>query len=56
MQKNSIGLPERSSVAAGMLVTDTMLKAVSVELLIHRTICSGKRLILGADQIVTEAG
>lgn len=56
MQKNSIGLLELSSVAAGMLVTDTMLKAASVELLIHRTICSGKYLILvGGDVAAVEA-
>ena len=56
MEKNSIGLIELSSIASGMLVADTMLKAANVELLIHRTICSGKYLILvGGDVAAVEA-
>lgn len=46
MAKNSIGLIELSSVAAGYLVTDTMLKAAEVELLVARTICAGKYMAL----------
>ena len=41
----SIGLIEVSSVAAGYAVEDAMLKAASVELLLARSICSGKFLI-----------
>jgi len=41
----SIGLIEVSSVAIGYLVEDTMLKAASVQLLLARSICSGKFLI-----------
>ena len=41
----SIGLIEVSSVAIGYLVEDTMLKAASVQLLLARSICSGKYLI-----------
>jgi bacterial microcompartment shell protein len=43
---NSIGLIELSSVATGFLVEDTMLKASSVQLLLARSICSGKFLIV----------
>ena len=43
---NSIGLIELSSVATGYLVQDTMLKAGSIQLLLARTICSGKYLIV----------
>ena len=43
--RNSLGLVELSSIGAGFLVTDTMLKAADVELLLARTICSGKYII-----------
>ena len=43
---NAIGLIELSSVAAGLEVADAMLKAANVDLLMNRTICSGKYLIL----------
>jgi microcompartment protein CcmL/EutN len=42
----SIGALELSSVGIGYLIEDTMLKAASVDLLIARTICSGKYLIV----------
>jgi len=42
----SIGAIELSSVAIGYQVQDTMLKAGNVEILIARTICSGKYLIV----------
>lgn len=42
----SIGLVELSSVAAGFVVTDTMLKAGNVRLLLARSICSGKYMVL----------
>ncbi|MFH1568256.1 MAG: BMC domain-containing protein [Gemmatimonadota bacterium] len=51
MDKPSIGLIELSSVAVGFLVTDTMLKAADVALLINRTICSGKYMVLVAGQV-----
>lgn len=50
---NSIGLIELSSVATGFLVEDTMLKAGSVELLLARTICSGKFLIVVAGDVTS---
>jgi microcompartment protein CcmL/EutN len=42
----SIGAIELSSIGKGYFVEDEMLKAASVELLIARTICSGKYLII----------
>jgi microcompartment protein CcmL/EutN len=44
--KNSIGLIEMSSIASGFQVADAMLKAADVELLLARTICSGKYMVL----------
>lgn len=42
----SIGLIELSSVAAGFVVADTMLKTAEVKLLLSRSICSGKYMVL----------
>ena len=42
---SSIGLIELTSVATGYAVEDVMLKAGSVQLLLARSICSGKFLI-----------
>jgi microcompartment protein CcmL/EutN len=42
----SIGAIELSSIGLGYQVEDDMLKAASVELLIARTICSGKYLVV----------
>jgi microcompartment protein CcmL/EutN len=46
MNEKAIGLIELSSVAAGFLVADTMLKAGTVRLLLSRSICSGKYMVL----------
>ena len=46
MVKNSIGLIELTSIAAGFEVADAMLKAAEVELILSRTICSGKYMVL----------
>ncbi len=43
---NAIGLVELTSVASGYLVQDAMLKAAHVNLLLARTICSGKYLVV----------
>jgi microcompartment protein CcmL/EutN len=43
---SSIGAVELSSVGIGYLVEDAMLKAANIELLIARTICSGKYLVV----------
>src|ERR1039457_6527774 len=46
MMEKSIGLIELSSIAAGFLVADTMLKAGNVRLILSRSICSGKYMVL----------
>jgi microcompartment protein CcmL/EutN len=46
MAKNSIGLIELGSIAAGYEVTDAMLKTADVELLLARSICSGKYMVM----------
>jgi len=46
MNGKSIGLLELSSVAAGFAVADAMLKAGDVRLLLSRSICSGKYMVL----------
>jgi microcompartment protein CcmL/EutN len=46
MAKNSIGLIELGSIAAGYQVTDAMLKAADTELLLARSICSGKYMVM----------
>ena len=46
MARNSIGLIELGSIAAGFQVSDAMLKAADVELVLARTICSGKYMVL----------
>jgi len=56
MARNAIGLIELTSIAAGFEVTDTMLKAADVELLIARTTCPGKYLvIIGGDAAAVTA-
>ena len=50
---DSIGLIEVSSVAMGYLVQNTMLKAASVQLLLARSICSGKFLIAVAGDVAS---
>ena len=61
MAKNSIGLIELTSIAAGFSVADTMLKAADVELLLSRSICSGKYMVMirgevGAVEAAISAG
>lgn len=46
MIEKSIGLIELSSVASGFEAADTMLKAGNVRLLLSRSICSGKYMVL----------
>ncbi len=50
---NSIGLIELSSVATGYIVQDTMLKAASIQLLMARTICSGKYLVVASGDVAS---
>ena len=61
MTPNSIGLIELSSIAAGYQVTDAMLKAADVDLVLSRSICSGKYMVMvkgevGAVQAAVLAG
>jgi microcompartment protein CcmL/EutN len=56
MNDKSIGLLELSSIAAGFQIADTMLKASDVRILLSRSICSGKYLVLiGGDTAAVEA-
>ena len=56
MNDKSIGLIELSSIAAGFMVADTMLKAGNVRLLLSRSICSGKYMVLiGGDTAIESA-
>ena len=48
---NSIGLLELSSVARGFTVEDAMIKAAQVQVLMARTICSGKFLVAVAGDV-----
>jgi len=46
MNEKAVGLIELSSIAAGFQVADAMLKAGTVRLLLSRSICSGKYMVL----------
>lgn len=46
MNMNSLALIELTSIAAGMQAADIMLKTSEVELILSRTICSGKYIVL----------
>ncbi len=50
-RKTSVGAIEISSIGIGYQVQDALLKAASVELLIARTICSGKYLVIFAGSV-----
>lgn len=47
----AIGMIELSSIARGYEASDAMLKAASVELILARTICSGKYISLVAGDV-----
>lgn len=47
---NAIGLLELTSIAAGFAAADAMLKAGAVRLLLSRSICSGKYMVLVGGQ------
>jgi microcompartment protein CcmL/EutN len=56
MNEKSLGLVELTSVAAGFQCADAMLKAGNVRLLLSRSICSGKYMVLvGGDAAGTQA-
>jgi microcompartment protein CcmL/EutN len=50
---NSIGLIELSSVATGLVAEDMMLKAGDVHLMLARSICSGKFLIVVSGDVTS---
>lgn len=53
---NSIGLIELSSIASGFEAADMMLKTSQVELILSRTICAGKFMVLvGGDVAAVQA-
>jgi microcompartment protein CcmL/EutN len=51
MTKNSIGIVELSSIAAGYSTSDEMLKAANVEMLLARSICSGKYMVMVGGEV-----
>lgn len=53
MSDKSIGLLELTSVASGFQALDAMLKTARVEVLLARSICSGKYLILVAGDVAS---
>lgn len=56
IELNSIGLCESSSIAIGYDIEDAMLKAANVQLILARTICSGKYMVVvGGDVSDTAA-
>jgi microcompartment protein CcmL/EutN len=56
MNEKSIGLIELSSIVSGFSVTDAMLKAGTVRVLLSRSICSGKYMVLiGGETASVEA-
>lgn len=53
---NAIGLVETSSIAKGFEIADTILKAANVQIVVNRTICPGKYMILiGGDVDAVQA-
>jgi microcompartment protein CcmL/EutN len=46
MKYNAIGMVELSSIARGLAVADVILKTADVGMVINRTICPGKYMIL----------
>ncbi len=52
----ALGMLELSSIGVAYLVEDAMLKAADVELLVARTICSGKFIVMvGGDVVAVES-
>lgn len=61
MTDRAVGILELSSVVSGYVALDAMLKTAAVDVLLARTICSGKYLILvggdvGSVRAAVEAG
>lgn len=43
---NAIGIIETSSIAKGFEIADTVLKTANVQMMVNRTICPGKYMVL----------
>jgi microcompartment protein CcmL/EutN len=55
-QRNAIGIVETSSIAKGFEISDTVLKTANVEIMVNRTICPGKYMVLiGGDVDAVQA-
>ncbi|GAB4317540.1 MAG: BMC domain-containing protein [Candidatus Sumerlaeia bacterium] len=53
---DAVGMVEVSSIAMGYELQDAMIKAANVELLVARTICSGKYIVIvGGDVAAVES-
>lgn len=44
--KTAIGMVETSSIAKGFSVADTIIKAANVEVIVNRTVCPGKYMVM----------
>lgn len=53
LQLESIGMIELTSVGIGFLVQDAMLKAADVQVILGRTICSGKYLVVVGGKVAS---
>lgn len=48
---NAIGIVETSSIAKGFQIADTVLKTANVRLVVNRTICPGKYMVLFGGEV-----
>ena len=48
---NAIGIIETSSIAKGFEIADTVLKTANVRLVVNRTICPGKYMVLFGGEV-----
>ena len=47
----AIGIVETSSIAKGFEIADTMLKTANVRMVVNRTICPGKYMVLVGGEV-----
>lgn len=48
---NAIGIVETSSIARGFQIADTVLKTANVRMVVNRTICPGKYMVLFGGEV-----
>ncbi|MEK6236445.1 MAG: BMC domain-containing protein [Planctomycetales bacterium] len=48
---SAVGIVETSSIAKGFEIADTMLKAANVRMVVNRTICPGKYMVLVGGEV-----